>query len=652
MRTSYALWRLALLIMLVIVLAACRIADTPSIQPPPGQTPGIDVVRDANGALARIGRGTLNNAVYAPDDRLIAVASSIGVYLYDAQTLALLRFLPSPGWVDTVAFSPDGRMIAAGVRDGTARVWRVSDGALVWEFTGHPGPVRIVAFSQDLALLATAGEYGGVRLWGTGDGALAHIIEVQNADRISALDFSPDGAFLAVGGVTTSETGIVQVWQASDARLVREFSDQSSGEALRPIRRVAFSPGQETLLFAVSDSYTGRLWRLRDGALLHTLSDVNGEGPVAFSNDGALLITDASIEDARVRVWRVSDGATQRDLRLTDDGKLLAFSHDGNRAITSCAPDRAQVWQMSDGKLAGEIRGHTQGVIDLALSQNILAASLGDTIQLWRLTDGSPLTMVTTGYRYRIAADVALSPDGTLLAASIGEGLSGDVHLWRISDGEEVRIISGEVKNPMVGVDFSPDQAFLATRSYGGVIRLWLLDGSMERSVASNNAVSLAFSSDGALLATGGYRQVDLWRTAGQGRIRSFALPGAPDQQIESVHISSDGALLAAGGFAAPAPNRTIGVAHIWRLQDGVLLHTFTPHADGVAQALFNPDGTLLATIGGPDYAVRLWNVGDGALYRELIGHTAMIRVIAFTPDGKRLISASDDGTLRFWDVR
>lgn len=652
MRTFRSFWKLALLIALVTALAACRITDAPSAQLPPSQTPGVDVVRDANGNLVRIGRGTLNDAVYSPDDRLIAVASSIGVYLYDAQTLALVRYLPSPGWVDTVIFSPDGQRIAAGAHDDTARVWRVSDGALIWEFTGHPGPVRVVAFSPDLALLATAGEYGSVRLWRISDGALVHSIEVQNADRIYDMDFSPDGVFLAVGGATGSEAGIVQVWQVSDASLVREFSEPSSGEALCAIRRVAFSPGQEAMLFAMTDSDTGRLWRLRDGALLHTLSDVNGEGPVAFSRDGMLLITDASIEDARVRMWRVSDGAKQRDSRLTDDGKLLAFSHDGSRAITSSAPDRAQVWQMNDGKLAGEIHGHTQGMIDLALSQDILAASMGDTIWLWRLIDGSPLTVFTTGYRYRIASDVALSPDGTLLAASVGEALAGDAYLWRISDGEEVRVISGEMKNPVVGVDFSPDQVFLATRSYGGNIRLWLLDGSMERSIASDDAASLAFSSDGALLATGGYRSVDLWRAADQGRIRSFALPGQPEQQIESVHISANGVLLAAGGFAAPAPNRTIGVAHIWRLQDGVLLHTLTPHNDFVAGVLFNPDGTLLATLGGWDHIIRLWRTHDGTLHQELIGHTALVQAIAFTPDGKRLISASSDGTIRFWDVR
>ncbi|MGC8947394.1 MAG: WD40 repeat domain-containing protein, partial [Anaerolineae bacterium] len=63
--------------------------------------------------LARWGKGTVNQVAFSPDGRLLAVASSLGVYLYDAETLEEIRFLESPAWVTSVAFSPDGRLLAS-----------------------------------------------------------------------------------------------------------------------------------------------------------------------------------------------------------------------------------------------------------------------------------------------------------------------------------------------------------------------------------------------------------------------------------------------------------------------------------------------------------------------------------------------------------
>ncbi|MGQ9601053.1 MAG: WD40 repeat domain-containing protein [Anaerolineae bacterium] len=76
--------------------------------------------------LARWGKGTVNEVAYSPDGRLLAVASSVGIYLYEAGTLAEVRFIETDAWVTSVAFSPDGATLASGSWDGTVRLWGVA----------------------------------------------------------------------------------------------------------------------------------------------------------------------------------------------------------------------------------------------------------------------------------------------------------------------------------------------------------------------------------------------------------------------------------------------------------------------------------------------------------------------------------------------
>ncbi len=75
--------------------------------------------------LARWGKGTVNRVAWSPDGRLLAVASSLGIYLYDAQTLEEVRFIETDSWVASVAFSPDGQTLASESWDGTVRLWGV-----------------------------------------------------------------------------------------------------------------------------------------------------------------------------------------------------------------------------------------------------------------------------------------------------------------------------------------------------------------------------------------------------------------------------------------------------------------------------------------------------------------------------------------------
>ena len=139
------------------------LASTPS--PPPREPLNPEnAARVAQ--LARFGKGWVDEVAFSPDGRLLAVASSIGVYLYAADDLSEVRFLPTDAPVRSVAFSPNGQALASGSLDNTIRLWDAASGALLRTLEGHTHHVLSVVFSPDGRLLASGSEDNTVKIWG------------------------------------------------------------------------------------------------------------------------------------------------------------------------------------------------------------------------------------------------------------------------------------------------------------------------------------------------------------------------------------------------------------------------------------------------------------------------------------------------------
>ena len=161
------------------------------------QSIGVENARNVT-QLTRWGRGTPYAVAFAPDGKLLAVASGIGIYLYDAADLSEVRFIATDTALFSVAFAPDGRLLASGSLDKTIRLWDVQTGRLVRTLEGHTGWVRSVAFSPDGRLLASAAEDQTIRLWDVQTGQLLRILE-GHTEEIWDVAFSPDGRLLASG---------------------------------------------------------------------------------------------------------------------------------------------------------------------------------------------------------------------------------------------------------------------------------------------------------------------------------------------------------------------------------------------------------------------------------------------------------------------
>ena len=199
-----------------------------------------------------------------------------------------LRTLEYHGQVSSVAFSPDGQILASGSSDYTVCLWRVSDGALLRTLEGHADRVSSVAFSPDGQMLAS-GSVDTVRLWRVSDGAL-----LRSLEGYGSVAFSPDGQTLAAG----SSDYTVRLWRVSDGALLRSLEGHT-----RLVSSVAFSPdGQILAAGGVLD--TVRLWHVSDGSLLPVLSIPEGVTDVAFSPDGQTLAIGSNDGTVRLRQVR------------------------------------------------------------------------------------------------------------------------------------------------------------------------------------------------------------------------------------------------------------------------------------------------------------------------------------------------------------
>jgi len=245
---------------------------------------------------ARQTKGAIHSVAWSSDGKLLAAASSRGVFLYDAQTLERVHFWQSSTPVQSVAFSPDATFVAVGLYSGTIQLWRVSGDRLVRSWRGHAGSVNSVLFSPDGALLASGSEDHTVKLWHVADGTLVRTLKGHTRD-VRSVAFVPDGTILASG----SEDHTVKLWRVSSGVLVQTLKGHADG-----VTSVAFSP-DGTILASGAKDHAIRLWRVSDGTLMRVLDGhAKYVESVTFSPDGTLLASGS--RDHAVRLWRVSDG--------------------------------------------------------------------------------------------------------------------------------------------------------------------------------------------------------------------------------------------------------------------------------------------------------------------------------------------------------
>ncbi|KAL5614320.1 uncharacterized protein BROUX77_000157 [Berkeleyomyces rouxiae] len=591
-------------------------------------------------------RREVKSVAFSPNGTLVASASyDHTVRLWRSDDGACIHKLKGhEDFATSVAFSPSGKLLASSSKDRTVQIWSTDDGSCLRKLDGHRDRVSAVVFSPDGTLIASASHDHTVRLWRTDDGALVHEFTGHN-DQVNSVAFSPDGTLIASG--SCDETA--QLWRSHDGILVQKLEGHRGF-----IYSVAFSP-DSTLLASASGDRTVRVWDRESGVCVQELKHHNVVASVAFSPDGSLLASASN--DHTSRLWRVGDYARVQELNghenwttsvaFSPDGKLLASASDDHTLrlwrVTSDTLSSSDIqngkgspWQSIDSESFTKTpRGNLRRVNHVLFSPNgsFIASTASWTVQLWNSRDG---TRIQSSREHKDWVNsVAFSHDSALLASVSADNT---VCLWSTNDGSHVRTLKGHIRS-VVSVAFSPDDTLMASGSSDGTARLWRIqDGTCIQELRGHRdwVTSVVFSPDGALVASVSRDcSIRLWQTRDGGRLQEL---WGHERWVESVAFSPDGRLL-----ASASQDRTV---RLWSVQNDTSLRTLEGHKNWVTSVVFSPDGTLLASA-SDDQRIRLWQVSDGACIQEF--HDIRTSSIQFESSGARLIT--DRGSIRLDDT-
>ncbi|MFD5539921.1 trypsin-like peptidase domain-containing protein [Streptomyces sp. NPDC127079] len=576
--------------------------------------------------------GYVNDVAFSPDGHTLATGSADHtVRLWDTATGTTHATLKgSTNYVYAVAFSRDGRTLAGSGADATVRLWDATTGTVRSVLHGHTDAVESVAFSPDGRTLATGSDDHTVRLWDTTTGTTRTTLH-GHTDVVESVAFSPDGRTLATG----SDDHTVRLWDTTTGT-VRSVLHGRTGA----VESVAFSPDGRTLATG-SDDYSVMLWDTATGRSSATLTGFDDAVySVAFSPDGRTVA--AGSADNTVRLWN----AATREVRSvfkghTDTVESVTFSPDG-RTLASASDDHTiRLWNIAPAESGATLSGHTGRVYSVAFSpdgRTLASASDDHTIRLWD-TATRRTRATLRGHTSDVDA-VAFSPDGRTLASGSADRT---VRLWDTATGRIRATLTGHT-DAVNAVTFSPDGRTLASVSGDATVRLWNVAAKSSTGrpffSADNTLAAVAFSPDGRTLAVGCLDDTALLLDTATGKTRA-TLHGHTDP-VRSVAFSPDGR-----AFASGSADQTV---QLWDVATDTVRSTLSGHTGTVYSVAFSPNGRALAS-GSADHTVRLWDTGTGTVRSVLNGHTDEVGAVAFSPDGRTLASGSDDHTIRLWDA-
>lgn len=678
------------------------------------------------GAIARLGSLRLRHEhevrsiAFSPDGKKIASVSQYEhrIRVWDAASGKLQHEFDAPGIFSreifapddfTMAFTPDGKSVAAGVKADVC-FWDLQSGKEVRRFRGKGKGITALTFSRDGKTFYCGASDNKLYQWDIGTGKLLRFWDYFEGDqpRVFASGRMEKTAELTA----VSPDGKMAVW------LVTKWTDTGSG----------VGAGEGDRYLTSWDVGTGK-----DRGRITDSGDKDFFGAqVTLSDDGKYLT--AFNRNSAMIVWDAGNG---KKLRTLSGGSIeaVAYSPDYRRvaAFTRGNTDGLSVWDLATGKELWRrqvapwyARGWDKSVV-FSPDGKTVALAFGNNILLWEAESGKEFPALE-GHRWPVHALAFAPKDGALISAclasvcewnsdfrqtshhaliayhghtrSTAESYEAKMRIFQ-PEGRPVQLRElltdkvlhefAELKGTFYHGCFSADGRTVALSRPDKEHEIAFLDVPSRkiRSILTTDeriTGNLVLSRDGRMLAASCLNQIVVLIDSFRGKIvtrlgtpQPLPKDDEPRTNLTVGAFSPDGKLIAFGtrvdrpgdywkwkfGRLEDITPDTPGI-RVWRVVDGRELRQFekclenAPHG-GIHSLRFSPDGKSLAVAlnfnpsrrGAPEQAaVPVLEVASGQFRRRFKGHTDQVASVAFSPDGKILATGSNDSTILLWDMK
>jgi WD40 repeat protein len=585
--------------------------------------------------------------------------------------------------VYSTAFNHDGSLIATGSEDTTVGIWDSKRGRLLSRLEAHKKRVQSVAFSgasSERRLMVTASWDKTARVWDVSDPKAVKMLAVlQHPQDVNSAAFSPDGKLVITG--SDDGHGRIWRWEEPEPRAVE------LGTAHRYfVYGAAFSPDGKLVVTASWDR-TAKVWdvssldAIKELRTLQHPSDVNS---AAFSPDGKLIVTGS--DDGKARIWEwASDPPRARELPAHEGIVFgVAFSPNGRLVVSAAWDKTAKVWDVSsldNIELRYTLTEHDRDVNSAAFSadgKRLVTASDDKTARLWDVASGRPVQLEDSNEAFR-----PLGKQLFAISAVSGGALGAAVSYAAFADSQ---LGTGDVKNPpcneqapkdrdwytaaderlepekdprtswkaclqlLVSGDFLSPVVLGLTRDPFPLRRenrAELLEKAWEaryhwytRKKQPEAAAERAAPGDGTLAKALVAIRLDIAKVE-KGWLPILLLNGTSVEDGKRIVTSDiDMSVLVPG-----AVKRVLYDAH-----DFHKLLADLGHNAPVYSVATGPRGARIVTASN-DGTARIWDLGTGNLMLEAAGHDRRVQSASFSPDGNWMVTASWDKTAKLWDL-
>ena len=573
----------------------------------------------------------------SPSGSLLAVGSRDArgeqtVEVWNVQARKIGNTLRQPSHPRSLAFSPDGRLLATFEHYGTNAVIAVVEWASNHTLTNFPVPpprhvqAGVVLFSPDGGRLAIGEDYGRIRILNWRTGTMVTMTNVtQVGEGVRALTFSPTAEVLAAGSGYTS--GTLCLWDASSGELWGRWTNH-----IGLLRALAFTPDGR-LLAAASDDRMIRIWKVAESVEFGCLRAYQEQvTALAFLPDGRTLAS--GCDDGSLRLWDLAgvtpppahtsfvisyglEAMAGQEVRRFSPGTLdpklvqrigVAFAPDGRSFITTDPDGSLGVWETRSVQQTEPLPALGSNNWGVALSPDAHWLAVGNASGKVHIWDWPSRRLVTTlEVPFDWCGLLRFSRSGRFLLARVlfNEGTCS-LRTWRTDDWEEVPLPESQVGG-IWSADLSPDDRLLAIGYANGLVKLWRFpSGEHEADFTGHKASvpAVLFSPDGRMLvSTSSDSSVRLWDVFTRRELA--ALPGHSGT-VWGAAFSSDGRRLATvGSFARDA-------VKVWDIATRRELLTLPAEGQFFTHPTFSPDGDTLATT-SLDGIAHLWHAPSWA---------------------------------------